>query len=216
MNRGPAGLVRVDRVVTSGIFSLDGQDFEVDNNIWLIGDDTEVVVVDAAHDAEAILTAVGTRSVVGIVLTHGHNDHIGAVAELRAATGAPVWLHPGDRMLWDVVHPDEAPDRELADDTVITVSGHDLHVLNTPGHSPGSCCLYVPSASTLFSGDTLFNGGPGATGRSYSDYDTIVASIAGRLLTLPGETLVRTGHGDSTSIAAEAPSLEEWRAKSTS
>ena len=207
--------IRVEKVVTSGIFSLDGEDFDVENNIWLIGDDSEVLVVDAAHDAAPIVEAVAGRTVVGIVCTHGHNDHINAVGDLSDAVKAPIYLHPGDRMLWDVVYPEVGPDRELADGDTLTVAGTRLEVLNTPGHSPGCCCLYAPDLGVLFSGDTLFNGGPGATGRSYSDYATIVESIADRLLSLPEDTVVHTGHGDDTTIGAEAPSLAEWRSRAT-
>lgn len=203
--------MRVDKVVTSGVFSLDGEDFDVDNNIWLIGDDSEVLILDAAHDAAPIVEAVAGRTVVGIVCTHGHNDHINAVADLRTAVKAPIHLHPADRMLWDAVYADTAPDRRLADGDTLSVAGTRVEVLNTPGHSPGSCCLYVPDLGMLFSGDTLFQGGPGATGRSYSDYDTIVESIATRLLELPADTVVHTGHGDDTTIGTEAPSLEDWK-----
>ena len=85
-------------------------------------------------------------------------------------------------------------------------------MIHTPGHSPGSVCFHAPDldGGTLFSGDTLFQGGPGATGRSYSDFDTIIASIRDRLLTLPENTVVHTGHGDDTRIADEAPHLQEW------
>ncbi|MBA3250324.1 MAG: MBL fold metallo-hydrolase [Geodermatophilaceae bacterium] len=197
-------MTRIEKVVTSGVFSLDGEDFDVDNNIWLIGDDSEVLIVDAAHDAAPIVAAVAGRRAVGIVCTHGHNDHINAVGDLYDAVRAPIHLHPGDRMLWDAVYPEVGPDLELADGDVLTVAGTSLHVLNTPGHSPGSCCLYAAELGVLFSGDTLFNGGPGATGRSYSDHPTIVASIADRLLTLPPETVVHTGHGEDTTIGAEA------------
>ena len=194
---------RIDKVVIPGVFSLDGQDFDVENNVWLVGDDEEVLVIDAPHDAAPIVAAIGGRSVAGIVLTHGHNDHITAAVALREATGAPVWFHPEDRMLWDVVHPDTTPDQDLADGTRFTVAGTTLIALHTPGHSPGSTCLHAPDLGTVFTGDTLFCGGPGATGRSYSDHPTIVRSIRERLFALPGDTVVRTGHGDDTTIDAE-------------
>ncbi|MGG5260310.1 MBL fold metallo-hydrolase [Phycicoccus avicenniae] len=204
-----AGGVRVERVVTSGLFELDGGAWEVDNNVWLLGDDREVLVVDAAHDAGAILAAVGDRHVVAVVCTHGHNDHVNAVADLVAETGATAWLHPEDRVLWDQSQ-DEAPGGELADGQVFTVGDVEATVLHTPGHAPGACCLHVPTLGVLFSGDTLFQGGPGATGRSYSDFPTIVDSIRERLLSLPEETVVLTGHGDPTRIGDEAPHLQEW------
>jgi glyoxylase-like metal-dependent hydrolase (beta-lactamase superfamily II) len=202
--------LRIDNVVTSGIFSIDGEDFEVDNNIWLVGDDDEVIVVDAAHDHRPIVSGVGSRRVVAVVCTHGHNDHINAAVPLAEAVGAPIWLHPDDRMLWDVVWPDRAPDAELADGQTVEVAGSRLQVLHTPGHSPGGCCLHAERDGVLFSGDTLFNGGPGATGRSYSDRDQIVASIRERLLVLDPETLVHTGHGDDTTIGDEAAGAGEW------
>ncbi|SMG45353.1 MBL fold metallo-hydrolase [Agreia pratensis] len=204
---------RIENLVTSGTFSLDGGTWDVDNNVWIVGDDRECVVIDAAHDADAILAAIGDRTVTAILLTHAHNDHIDAVAALQAATGAPVLLNDGDRMLWDAVYPDAAPSSGLVDGQVITVAGTELEVLHTPGHSPGAVCFYAPSLGTVFSGDTLFNGGPGATGRSYSDFGTIIESITAKLLTLPADTVVLTGHGDSTTIGAEAPHLEEWIAR---
>ena len=202
--------VRIERVITRGVFALDGGEWEVDNNVWIIGDDAEVIVVDAAHEAGPILEALDGRTVKAIVLTHGHNDHINASDELAAATGAPRWIHPGDRMLWDAEFDGVAPDGDLADGQIVEVAGLPLTVLHTPGHSPGGVCLHSPDLAVLFSGDTLFQGGPGATGRSFSDFDTIVESISERLLTLPGETLVLTGHGDSTTIGAEAPDRQRW------
>ncbi|AXO34598.1 MBL fold metallo-hydrolase [Micromonospora chalcea] len=204
---------RVDHAVTSGTFSLDGQTFDVDNNVWVIGDDAECVVLDAPHDVAAIREVIGDRRVVAIVATHAHDDHVRVAPELARATGAPVLLHPADRVLWDMVHPDTAPDGELTDGQTITVGGTTLRVLHTPGHSPGACSLYAPDLGAVFTGDTLFAGGPGATGRSYSDFGTIVESIRTRLLTLPPETVVHTGHGDDTTIGAEAPHLDEWIAR---
>jgi glyoxylase-like metal-dependent hydrolase (beta-lactamase superfamily II) len=207
---GSTTAVRIEHLVTSGTFTLDGQTYDVDNNVWLVGDDEEVLIVDAPHDAEAIRTAVGKRRVVAIACTHAHDDHVRIAPELRAATGAPILLHPEDLVLWRLTHPDTDPDGDLADGQTLRVAGVDVHVLHTPGHAPGAVCLYVPELGRLFSGDTLFRGGPGATGRSYSDFPTIVRSIAERLLTLPPDTVVHTGHGDDTSIMAEAPHLQEW------
>ena len=207
----------VEVAVTSGTFSLDGGTWEVDNNVYVIGDSERVIVIDAPHDAAPILEAIGNRAVQAIVLTHGHDDHHSCVDELRAATGAPVHLHPEDAFLFEKYH-DTPADHPLVDGGVVSLplangSSVDLRVLHTPGHSPGSCCLHVPALAAVFSGDTLFEGGPGATGRSFSSFEVILQSITGRLLTLPSETLVLTGHGDSTSVGAEAPHLEEWRAR---
>lgn len=198
----------IEHLTTDGAFSLDGQSFDVTNNVWLVGDDDEVVVIDAAHDAARIAEAVGGRRVPTIVCTHGHNDHINAAVELANLVDAPIALHANDRMLWDAVHAGRTPDLDLSDGQIISVGGTDLHVLHTPGHSPGSVCLR--GDGVLFSGDTLFQGGPGATGRSYSDFDTIIASIRDRLLSLPQDTVVHSGHGDTTTIGEESGSLPEW------
>ncbi|GAA2746629.1 MBL fold metallo-hydrolase [Kitasatospora cinereorecta] len=204
---------RIEHLVTSGEFTLDGGTWQVDNNVWLVGDDHEVLVIDPAHDAEAVAAAVGARRLVAIVCTHGHNDHVNAAPELADRTGAPILLHPDDAVLWQQTHPERKPDADLADGLRLTVAGTDLAVLHTPGHSPGAVCLHAPDLTTLFSGDTLFSGGPGATGRSFSDFPTIIRSIRERLLVLDPDTVVRTGHGDSTTIGAEAPHLAEWIAR---
>ncbi len=197
----------LDHIVTAGTFSLDGETFDVDNNVWLVGDDREVIVIDAPHDVEAILTAVDGRKVQAIVCTHSHDDHVRYATDLADRTGAPVWLHPGDEPVWNLTHPDRMWDQDLEDGQEFTVGPVTLQVLHTPGHSPGSVSLYSPTLGCVFTGDTLFNGGPGATGRSFSSRPLIEESIRARLFALPDYTVVHTGHGDDTTIGAEAEAL---------
>ncbi len=204
---------RIQQIVTSGVFELDGGSWDVDNNVWVVGDEQECLIVDAPHDGAAIAELVAGRQVVAIACTHAHSDHVDAALELSALVDAPILVHPDDRVLWDLAHPDRAPHAELADGETLTVAGIDLRVLHTPGHSPGGCCFHAPQLEAVFTGDTLFAGGPGATGRSYSDFDTIIGSISERLFTLPARTTVHTGHGPTTTIAAEAPHLDEWIAR---
>ena len=211
MSATPSSGVQVDHAVSSGTFSLDGQTFDVDNNIWVIGDDAECIVIDAPHSVEDILAVVGERRVKAIVCTHAHDDHVRVAPALREAVndgqGAPILLHPDDRPLWELTHTDHLWDVDLADGQVLEVAGTMLQVLHTPGHAPGAVCLYAPDLGCVFTGDTLFHGGPGATGRSYSDLPTLEASIRARLFALPDDTVVHTGHGDDTTIGAEAEQL---------
>ena len=204
--------LRVEHVATSGVFALDGGTWEVDNNVWLVGDDREVVIIDAAHDERRIIEAVGDRDVVAVVCTHGHNDHVTVAPRLSRELQAPILLHPGDRELWEMTHPGQ-DFGHASDGQRVDVAGTALEVIHTPGHSPGSVCLHLPEAKVLFTGDTLFSGGPGATGRSFSDFPTIIGSIRDRLFTLPEDTRVHTGHGDGTTIGTEAPHLAEWIAR---
>jgi glyoxylase-like metal-dependent hydrolase (beta-lactamase superfamily II) len=191
--------MRIDHAVISGTFSLDGQTFDVDNNLWVIGDDDSCVIVDAPHSVPEILKVVDGRTVTAVLLTHAHDDHVRVAPEVAAATGAPMFLHPAEEPLWRLVHPDVPMPQPLSDGQ--TING--LTVIHTPGHSPGAVCFASPSLGCVFTGDTLFQGGPGATGRSYSDRPTIERSIREKLFTLPPETLVHTGHGPDTTIGAE-------------
>ncbi|HEX3731514.1 MAG TPA: MBL fold metallo-hydrolase [Mycobacteriales bacterium] len=202
----------IDRAITSGFTSFGDRRMPLENNVWVIGDDVECVVIDAPHAVQPVLDTVGNRRVQAVLCTHGHSDHINAAVEVGTVTRAPVLLHPADRMLWDRLH-DTAPDGDLADGQVFTVAEIALHVRHTPGHTPGSICIHAPDLGVLFSGDTLFLGGPGATGRPFSSFDQIIASIRDRLLTLPAETIVHAGHGESTTIGREASSLPDWIAR---
>lgn len=198
---------RVDHAVTSGKFSLDGETFDVDNNVWVVGDDAECLVIDAPHSVEDILAVVGDRRVTAIVCTHAHDDHVRVAPELRDRTGAPILLHPDDTPLWRLTHPGVGWDADLSDGQRLTVGGIELQLLHTPGHAPGGVCLYAPALGAVFSGDTLFQGGPGATGRSYSDRGVLEASIRAKLFALPDDTVVHTGHGEDTTIGAERAAL---------
>ena len=201
--------VRVARIVTATTFEGSNGPQRLENNTWVVGDEAQCLVIDAGHDGRAIVKAVPREQrVKGVLITHGHFDHLDAVGEVCDGTRAPAYLHPRDRFLWDELYP-VTPDRELADGDVLTVGDVELHVLHTPGHTPGSCCFHAPSLGVVFTGDTLFPGGPGATRHDYSDFDTIIDSVR-RLFTLPEDTVVLPGHGDSTVIGAERPHLQEW------
>lgn len=202
----PAG-VRVELLVTAA-----SHDSMFTNNVWLVGTDEEVIVVDAAHDASAIVSAVGGRSIVAVACTHAHWDHVNALADLRARCSFTALVHPGDGFLWDETVP-FPPDGNLADGLVLTVGDIELTVHHTPGHTPGSCVLHAPSLDAVFVGDTLFPGGPGATRWDYSSFPTIIESISERLFVLPDHTVVLPGHGDTTQIGVERPSLPGWVAR---
>lgn len=205
--------LRIEHLETAGTFSLDGGTWDVENNVWIVGNDEECIVIDAPHDSGPIVEAIGERKVLGILLTHGHDDHIKAVQDLSDAVGAPIHLHSSDWMLWERVFPSVDPNHEIQDRDIYEVAGQRIKALHTPGHSPGSTCFHLPSEGVVFTGDTLFNGGPGATGRSFSDFEVIIESIRDRLFTLPPETVVYPGHGESTRIGDESPHLDEWLAR---
>ncbi|MFC5338302.1 MBL fold metallo-hydrolase [Leucobacter denitrificans] len=209
--------VRIERVITQGVLGLGKPGYPpegipIENNVWILGDDSSALVIDAAHDAAEIAAAIGDRDPLGILLTHGHEDHINAAVELASRLDTHLYLHPADQFLWEqTVGSEILPDFELADGAIFSVCGSELVTIHTPGHTPGSVSFYFDALGTLFSGDTLFQGGPGATRWDYSSFSQILESIESKLLVLPGDTQVLTGHGDATSICAESKDLEAWK-----
>lgn len=192
---------RIERLVLGGL----------DNNVWIITDTHESLVIDASFDAASIAAKLSGTKVAGIAITHGHFDHINAADELRSQTdAAPVYLHPEDRFLWQQQYSRPDPDRQLADGNELSVGKTTVRVLHTPGHTPGSVCYYVEALGAVLTGDTLFPGGPGATRWNYSDFTQIIESIRSKLFTLPDETRVLPGHGESTTVGTEKPKLSEW------
>lgn len=181
----------------------------MDNNVYLLAVGDEATLIDGSNEAEAILAELGDRKLTQIVQTHGHGDHIVALPDLVSSTGATVYSHPDDARRMPV-------DTEvLADGDTIEVGAVSLEVMHTPGHTPGSVCLVLREGAEthLFSGDTLFPGGPGNTFGDAKAFETIMASLEGRLFPLPDDTFVYPGHGDDTTIGTERPQLEEWRAR---
>jgi glyoxylase-like metal-dependent hydrolase (beta-lactamase superfamily II) len=176
----------------------------LENNVYLAACPATgaALLIDPAGDAERILEMASGWDIGAILLTHGHQDHLGAASEVSRARRAPLRLHPADAQLAGL-----AGTVPLADDERIPCGHLALEVRHTPGHTPGSVCFVA--GGTLFSGDTLFPGGPGATtGREA--FTTVMASLRRRLFTLPDATLVLPGHGPATTLGAERPSLDEW------
>lgn len=194
---------RIDHATTEGTFTLDGETHEVENNVWVLGDSDQCVVFDAPHDVDVVRSLVGDRECLGILLTHAHDDHVRFAPELSTALEAPILLNPEDEDVWALTHGELPWDDDVEDGDEFRVAGVDIRAITTPGHSPGSTCYYVEDLGVLFSGDTLFEGGPGATGRSFSSREVIEQSIREKLFALPDDTVVHTGHGPDTTIGAE-------------
>ena len=177
----------------------------MDNNVYVLRctETGDAVLLDAANEHDRLLELCKALGVRSVLETHGHWDHIQAVPQLRDA-GYSVSVTAEDAGMLP------SYDEVLEDESTIKVGRLRLHTLLTPGHTPGSMCFRLEGHPVLFSGDTLFPGGPGATGFEGGDFPTIIHSIEDRLLTLPPDTLVLPGHGDSTTIGDERPHLQEW------
>ena len=178
----------------------------MDNNVYVLRckESGEAVLIDAANEHEKLLEMCSRLNVRRVLETHGHWDHIQAVPAVRDA-GYDVGITAADAEMLP------SYDFVLGDDSVIEVGRLRLHTIATPGHTPGSMCFRLEGSPVLFSGDTLFPGGPGATKFPGGDFPAIIRSIEDRLFTpLPADTLVMPGHGDDTTIGTESPHLQEW------
>lgn len=177
----------------------------VDNNVLVLRckETGDAVLLDAANEHERLLELCERLGVRRVLETHGHWDHIQAVPQLRDA-GYSVGVTAQDAGMLP------SYDEVIEDDSVIDVGRLRLHTIHTPGHTPGSMCFLLEGHPVLFSGDTLFPGGPGNTSYEGGDFPTIIESVDRRLFTLPADTIVLPGHGERTTIGAERPHLQEW------
>lgn len=177
---------------------------DMENNSYVLEcpETHQALLVDACFEPDKILDAAAGAAVVGIVQTHGHFDHVQALAEIKEKLGVPVHAHP------DEDYPVQIDDA-LSDGDVIAFGNRDVKVLHTPGHTPGGVCLL--SGRHLVSGDTLFPGGPGNTWGNADAFAQIIDSVENKLFTLPDDTAVYPGHGDDTTIGTEKPHLQEWK-----
>ena len=177
----------------------------MDNNVFVLRckQTGEGLLIDAANEHELLLDLCKQLNVQSVIETHGHWDHIQAVPQVRDA-GYSVHVTQAD------AHMLESYDEILEDDSIINVGRVRLETILTPGHTPGSMCFKVKGKPILFSGDTLFPGGPGATQFEGGDFKKIIDSIDRRLFTLDKRTAVLPGHGDNTTIGDERPHLDEW------
>jgi glyoxylase-like metal-dependent hydrolase (beta-lactamase superfamily II) len=179
-------------------------------NSWIVGDDEEVIVVDAGSDAAAMLDAVGEREVLAVICTHGHPTHAAAAVEVAARDEAPVALHPADRVYWREAHPSEDPEIDMEDGGIFEVADVTLEVLHAPGHSPGSVCIYSEDLRAVFAGDVLSASGPVPHEKEFPDFARQLSAIGEHVLTLPGATRVLPGHGDELTVAAAEKKFDSW------
>jgi glyoxylase-like metal-dependent hydrolase (beta-lactamase superfamily II) len=221
--------VRIDKVVTSGKVTVDDAEHDVVSNTYVVGDDEAVIVIDPAHDAAPILKEIGEREVMAVICTDARDGHLSAVLEVAEADEddpAPIAVHPRDRLLWRqyfrrLAESDEEsefmkdlePDLEVEDGGVFEIGDAQLEVMHTPGHTPGSVCLYSEQLGVLFSGDTLHKGGPGRIGEEYHDLQEQLNSIGGLLGPLPKDTRVLPGQGEETTVGDEDAQWESWFAR---
>lgn len=201
---------RIERVVTEGVVDIDGVEHKVENNTWIVGDDDEVIVIDAARDAEKILEQVGERQVLAVICTHGLADHVGAAIEVAARDEAVIALHPRDRRLWRETWQETWPDIEMEDEGLFHVGDIELEVMTTPGVTQGGVSLYCEALNAVFTGKTLLADGPGKLGGEYPALADQLTSIGERIFTLPHETRILPAHGEEATVGDLERHFDDW------
>ncbi|MGW5878499.1 MBL fold metallo-hydrolase [Nocardiopsis terrae] len=202
----------ITRVRTAGTFEFDGEKFDVISNTWIIEADKEgVVVIDPAHDAEAIMKAVGDREVYLVACTNAYSPHIGAALAIAEETEADIALHPREMRAWRRIHGAEhRPEIDVEGEGALDIGDLHIDVLALPGTASGTVGFYVSQLGAVFSGDTLRKGEPGMVGNTYIDYTTQLASIGENLLSLPPDTRILPDRGPSTTVEAESRNFDSW------
>jgi glyoxylase-like metal-dependent hydrolase (beta-lactamase superfamily II) len=179
-------------------------------NVWIIGDDEEVIVIDPGHDPAGVLNAVGDREVLAVICTHGHADHVAAAVAVAGRDEAPVALHPKDQQLWRDAHPADDAEIEMADGGIFEVADTSLEVIHAPGHTDGSVCLYCEDLGIVFTGHALLASGPVPHDGEFPDFPGQLTAIGEHLLTLPSGTRVLPGQGPETTIEAAEKRFDSW------
>ena len=202
----------ITRVRTAGTFEFGDEKFEIVSNTWIVqADEDGVVVIDPAHDAEAVLEAIGERDIYLVACTNGYTPHIESAIKVAEEADAPVALHPREMRVWRRHHGAERrPEIEVEGEGALDVGDLHIDVLGLPGTSPGSVGYYISSLGVVFTGDVIRNGEPGMVGDTYIDYTTQLASIGENLLTLPPQTRLLPDRGPATTSKAEGKNFDTW------
>jgi glyoxylase-like metal-dependent hydrolase (beta-lactamase superfamily II) len=187
-----------------------GSDGAPDGNTWIVGDDEEVIVIDPGTDARAVLDAVGEREILAVICTHGHASHVAAAVEVADRDESPIALHPRDRLQWRTAKAGDDPEIEMEDGGIFEVADVSLEVIHTPGHTPGSVCLYSEELAAVFSGDCLLARGPAPHGGEFPDFPAQLSAIGEHLLTLDAAIRVLPGHGDEITVATAQKRFDSW------
>ncbi|MFD6952796.1 Zn-dependent hydrolase [Nocardiopsis sp. TSRI0078] len=203
---------KITRVRTAGVFEFDGEKHDVVSNTWIVeADDEGVVVIDPAHDAEAVLEAVGEREIYLVACTNAYSPHIESAIKVAEESEAPIALHPREMRAWRRHHGAEhRPEIEVEGQGALDIGDLHIDVLALPGTASGTVGYYISQLGVVFSGDTLRKGEPGMVGSTYIDYTTQLASIGESLLSLPPDTRILPDRGPATTAGAESKNFDSW------